>query len=702
MGIRYGVLVSLIVLAALTACAGGGQTALDPAAGTNVPETEITVMDETIMVPAGVDPELVQRLAQQLEDTVASRETSEAYPPSDWFEVEVDTSGTAPVLRWEYILPGGYDLNGAVNAQDIVPIAQGFGLDSADAEYSDYLMLDGDCNGEINVADITPIGRYYGAKFILADFVLYVVTDNGGIDYYTRIDVEIPETPDWSHPWEFIIPAQMEDIGRRFYGYLDDIILGPPEPLFLHASYGAYPDHIELTWRSTPYGGASDYVIYRDDPTEPYAVLDTSDWTYPYEDHDIEYGKEHTYWVQSRSWIFTSKLSEPAVGLALDWQDHEVDGTGQTGRHPTIAVVDGRPAISYTNETDWDIWYAAAATAYPQQNQDWNLHQVTDLYFRAGHFSQMRLLADTPIILHTYNTGNEPFKFLQTTTSNPQNEADWLDSGIVEFYPPPGESDGGNGGLTVIDGKPAACYIQYPDTVDDYQHVVMYARALNSQPSGPDDWLATPIASGTYIGIMTYLTSHDGRPAMLWHNKLAENEYELVYARALTAEPTSEADWQVSTVALTGNTIYASDLEFVEDHPAVLYLDTNRQDDLHSQFRYLRASIPEPTGPADWRATELAYPEHYFEVADLAVVGGRPAAVFTSRSSVILAWASISNPQYTRDWNIIEIADLSLIDNEMLGEHLSITELDGLPIVAFGEDLDDAGSSLRFISPVWP
>lgn len=112
---------------------------------------------------------LQDELARQLSDT-ASIPLHVPDSLGTSVGLEYSLSEDAPhniTLTWSEALPGDLDLNGEVNAADLMPLARYFGLDAAGyaaavAPVSGWFWrLDGDGNGELGLGDIVPIAKHY-------------------------------------------------------------------------------------------------------------------------------------------------------------------------------------------------------------------------------------------------------------------------------------------------------------------------------------------------------------------------------------------------------------------------------------------------------------------------------------------------------------------------------------------------------------
>lgn len=703
----FGICVFVLIFGLLLpGCSGGGN-----ASDTNNPNSPsfeqrptITVLGKTIEIPEGVEPGLVRELAEALESAVSSKQSSSAAPPSNWLPFEKIMEGEFSTFSWDYQIPGDYNQDGEVGVADITPIALGFGLGEADEAWSDFKTIDGDLNGEINLADLALIVQYFGASGHGAEFIIekeMEIVDGSGPylkiwEHLSRVPFSTHTKRDYSSPPHYEHTTENE--GSWKFRIRLDLSIDPPYDFT--ATFGEQADSIKLEWEEI--NGATAYELYRDTKGLHFAkVQDVTN----YVDESVEFGRIYSYWIKAIRYDETSDFSKRAVGMAIEWQSHEIDGSLKTGHRPSLALIGGNPAVSYYNNTDASLWYAASNTPYPVSAGDWQLHPLTSYPTdsQSGLWSNLLEIDGLPLVSYVVNNGDFQLKLARGNNSRPQTITDWQTSGICDQ-----QANAGTGRHQLLNGMPVAFYIHYPDHPDNVLYrQVMYTRATTSNPTGPHDWVATPVSTGENIGTLTKLKIHNGKPVMIWHNEIEEDVYRLMYARALVAEPTGEKDWVVSEIDLIGRFITWTDLEIVAGHPAVLFNDELSEIDSW-RVMYARASVAEPSGPDDWEFTHLDEPALWWTEADLAVVNGTPAAVYTKYyfnqgepdvRTIHLAWAAVPDPQVLSDW---AFSDLVEVGGHSYYTHISVADQDGLPIVAYRDYLGDGESRLRYISAVQP
>jgi hypothetical protein len=118
--------------------------------------------------PPGVDPAVWGRLLTALRSAVAQQGKSApaAVPVAedsrvDDFIAVPDAAGVA-YASWTYCDPGDYSQNGSVGADDLVPLAVYYELDSASPDWAKASVADGNGDGRIDAGDIVLIAQKFG------------------------------------------------------------------------------------------------------------------------------------------------------------------------------------------------------------------------------------------------------------------------------------------------------------------------------------------------------------------------------------------------------------------------------------------------------------------------------------------------------------------------------------------------------------
>jgi outer membrane protein assembly factor BamB len=228
----------------LTACATRSQPVVvpvDPPAG-----GQATVGAP----PPGVHAEVWRSLVTELDRVVAqsgtARRTSGAPVGAGSCVPDLHsyTDASNSVYIWSYRQHGDYDLNGRVDATDLVPVGINFGKTMLSPDWQRAQLADGDGNGAITVGDVAPIGlNFHGrvdgyelqwrqsstepwAKLASAQFVAGTPA-SGLYPQYQKFTVVNPTGPEYrvlpfyNDGTQYIYGPQSNIIGPQteFYGF---------------------------------------------------------------------------------------------------------------------------------------------------------------------------------------------------------------------------------------------------------------------------------------------------------------------------------------------------------------------------------------------------------------------------------------------------------------------------------------------------
>ncbi len=209
---------AVLALILLAGCGGGREQAAGFATpGTPAAEQAGAAPDGA--VPAGVDPALWRQLSAELrrvlEECGTAKRTSAAAngKGSIVCDLGLRISGGQTIFHWYYRQHGDYDLNGIVNAADLVQVGLYYGKHTLSSDWQKAQLADGDYNGQVTVADVAPIGQNFG----------------GRIDGY-----ELQSRADSAQPWVLevekpLIPGSPQTGHYPQYTYIGPLMLMGPE-----------------------------------------------------------------------------------------------------------------------------------------------------------------------------------------------------------------------------------------------------------------------------------------------------------------------------------------------------------------------------------------------------------------------------------------------------------------------------------------
>ena len=341
------------------------------------------------------------------------------------------------------------------------------------------------------------------------------------------------------------------------------------------------------------------------------------------------------------------------------WDIVDLDTAGDVGEGPSLAIVDGRPAIAYYDETNRALKYIRA------QDADGAAWDPPITVAPAGTLPckpSLAIVAGNPAI--SFNAFNGQFQMQYVRAGDPAG-ATWgspVSLGQAWAY--------GRSSLAVVNGNPAVAW----DGLE-------YVRA--------DDALGTTWGTPQVVAVngdKPALAVVDGHPALCYENGAG---IDLRYVRAL--DPDGSA-WGSPVDLIVGSQggFWDLDIEIVNGHPAIgltespfaIYYAT-----------YVRALDPQG---ASWGNPQRLAGDLYEEALDvsLEVISGRPALSYRDNAAGV-SFIRSQDPDGSA-WAPPVVVEAS----RALGT--SLAEVNGLPGIAYGtwsaRDLRFARDSIACMS----
>lgn len=284
-----------------------------------------------------------------------------------------------------------------------------------------------------------------------------------------------------------------------------------------------------------------------------------------------------------------------------------VDAAGNVGSFSSLAVVNGRPAISYFDAIAGDLKYARASDP---DGAAWGVPIAIDTVGVVGESSSLAVVAGNPAISYT-DFGNRDLRYVRAT------DADGAAWGSPVVVVGPGEIQEQTS-LCVVNGNPAISFL------DLQNYGLKYVRALD--PDGAV-WGA-PVTLDVAAGEFNSLVIVNGKPAIGYFDL---GTASVSFVRAMDSDGTS---WGTSLVVDAGGIVgeYVS-LAIVNGHPAMSYYE----DGTAGNLRYVRASDPDGT---TWNAPQVVDTAGWAgQYTSLAVVNGFPAISYHEQTAGDLRYA---------------------------------------------------------------
>jgi LPXTG-site transpeptidase (sortase) family protein len=301
------------------------------------------------------------------------------------------------------------------------------------------------------------------------------------------------------------------------------------------------------------------------------------------------------------SLLFT--VNAQVFALSLFWNPPvTADSAGSVGYYSSLAVVNGMPAMSYYDSTNYSLKFVRARYA---NGSAWNTAQTLDSTGNVGQRSSLAMVNGVPAICYEDFT-NGDLIFIRATNAN---GTAWNTPQIIDS----GEWVGDFCSLAVVNGVPA---ISYFDTYQDNLKYVYATDANGSTWSSPQ----TLDSIGT-VGAYTSLAVVNGSPAISYYDGTND---DLKFIRAMDA---SGAAWNTpQTLDSSGWVGQNTSLEVINGNPAISYYDHT-----HADLKFIRATDPSGT---TWNSPQtLDSTGSVGELTSLVLIGGMPAIAYLDVSS---------------------------------------------------------------------
>jgi len=337
----------------------------------------------------------------------------------------------------------------------------------------------------------------------------------------------------------------------------------------------------------------------------------------------------------------------------------------------SLAVIDGRPAISYYDDSSADsLKFIRSSTATGADPEDWG--DPTTVYTGWIAYSDLAEVEGTPAVCFWLQG---TLVYSRSATVDGDDPLDWSVASVDND-----DNAGHYCSLAVVAGNPAISYHNNPDfNVKNLR----YARSTTSTGENSGDWSQkVEIDTGGEVGLYTSLAVVDGNPAIAYADL---TDKQLKYARSTTETGADQADWSQIVVVDTGEAgLGYMSLAVVDGNPAISYWD-HKTDDL----KYARSLTATGADAGDWLQQAIVHSETEPSSADnytsLLVVDGKPAIAYPSgefTTNLSFAHASTTTGGDSADWDAKDIVD----SETGVGTYCDMVLVGGRPAITYYDE----------------
>lgn len=268
--------------------------------------------------------------------------------------------------------------------------------------------------------------------------------------------------------------------------------------------------------------------------------------------------------VSLQDWQLKFLWRKDELGLQQDdWFGLGVKGDLAIG--PSLAEVDGKPAISYASQVgnDWQLRYVISNSNRPLIGLSWMGPVIIDSNGSTGFQSSLAVVDGKPAITYR-DESNTALRFAWSSSPEGFVEETWQNR-IID-----NSSDVGTwSSLAVVDGNPAVSYY------NEGNGLVYYLRSISPTGSGELDWQQLALVDdAANLGGPTRLLLTQGNPAVFYRD---DDLQDLMLTRSSSATGAKQTDWSQPSIIdnSAGTYVENFDVATVDGHPAVAYVNDN-------------------------------------------------------------------------------------------------------------------------------
>ena len=335
------------------------------------------------------------------------------------------------------------------------------------------------------------------------------------------------------------------------------------------------------------------------------------------------------------------------------WTLTTVDTPDSSGVTTALAIVDGKPVISYTRSDFSNPSLKFARNSAADGSGTWT---VTTIVAGSGSWPSLAIIGGLPAV--GYYNGD--LKFARNTA------ADGSGSWTITTADAGFESGdlGRHTSHAIVDGRPAISY------EDGNNGDLKFAR--NTAADGSGVWTTTTIDTGgsLFVGRFTSLAvMANGNPAISYYD--ASNA-DLKFARCST--PDGSGTWTITTVDGVGSVGEYASLAIIGGNPAISYYAGGAAADL----KFARNTQPDGSGTWNIVTVDAAGTVGFY--SSLATINGSPAISYYNVTNGHLKFARNSAADGSGAWTIASVTDGA---GTVLGNYTSLAVIDGKPAISY-------------------
>jgi PKD repeat protein len=524
-----------------------------------------------------------------------------------------DPDGSIVDYEWDFDGDGQYNEPGNEEAArglaSPAPLTfSGNGSYSVSVQVTDNLSITGAAYLTIQVYDRVPVAG------------LTVDVDTGGAPLNVRFDAS-GSTDDGTivnYEWDFDGDAVFNEPG------FEAAAEGSAQPpVYSYTSNGWYMASVRVTddasppqfdtaaWLITVGGGG--WTVISLGPASRYsqpALVSLAD------------GRPAVSFMTATGDVRYAVSSTPTGEAIADWQVVTA-GTLASSRVCPLAVINGNPAIAYqvweSERYVYTLSYAFSSTPDGASALDWTSITV-DPYGVTGYNPSLAQINGKPAIVYGLYSGAVLYALSSSATG--ASPADWSRITIASGFADNGPN-ADTYSLLQVDGKPALSFSNYLVG----QVVLQYLFSSTSDGASPGDWqIITVDDSSLFVGSGSSMALIAGKPAIAYGELYSG--YPLKYTHSSTVGGTGAPDWSrlfADNVFGWDQTMRARmSLAQIAGKPAIAYVDN-----VHHYPRIAASSSPDGAAPGDW-SSSIASGEMVRALGcSLAEVSGRAALAYT-------------------------------------------------------------------------